>query len=287
MADNAFSERPDTAILDNVRSERVKKIAALSGRSARNKTGLYRVEGPHGVLSLLEKQPSSLRELFITQQEAARRPELISLARAAGQRPVIVTDEVLRAMVRDQRAQGADRGAQNPQGVLAVAVQRVFPLSALLAGDDPLRIAVFHEIRDPGNAGTVLRAADASGADAVVFTAGSVDPFAPKVVRSTVGSLFHLPLVTGIEIDEVISSCRAAGVTLAAASGYAEESLYHAQLPQRLAWVFGNEAHGLPDGVMAACEKRIAIPITGSAESLNLAMAATLCLFEAQRRSLP
>ncbi|MFC0672901.1 TrmH family RNA methyltransferase [Brachybacterium hainanense] len=281
----SFPERPDDQTITSPRSDRVRRIASLSGRSARRRHGLLRVEGPQAVRSLLQHRPDALGELFLTQEAAAAHPELAALAAQAGHRPRRIEPEALRAMVREQDAEGA---LQNPQGVVATARTAALdlPLAAALAGlpAGPSSILVLHELRDPGNAGTLIRTADAAGADLVILTAGSVDVHAPKVVRASVGSLFHLGVVTGADPATLYRDLAAAGVSIAATSGYAASDLFGTALPPRIAWVMGNEAHGLPDAVLEIADLAVRIPLAGNAESLNVATAATVCLFESLRR---
>ena len=142
-------------------------------------------------------------------------------------------------------------------------------------------------MRDPGNAGTVIRCADAAGADGVVLTGSSVDPFNGKTVRATAGSLFHLPLAVGGDPRDVVRRLREAGLTVLAADGAGETDLDEAEerglLDGPTAWLFGNEAWGLPDDLAALADHRVAIPIHGRAESLNLATAAAVCLYSSAR----
>ena len=149
----------------------------------------------------------------------------------------------------------------------------------------PRLVAVCADVRDPGNAGTVLRTADAAGADAVVLAGSSVDAYNPKTVRATVGSLFHLPV--SLEPDPVaaVSAARDAGLVVLAADGDGEVDLFAADdlLARPTAWLLGNEAHGLPDDLAAAADHRVRIPIHGRAESLNLATAAAVCLYASAR----
>ena len=145
-------------------------------------------------------------------------------------------------------------------------------------------MAVLHEVRDPGNVGTLIRTADAAGADLVILTRTSADPYSPKAVRASVGSLFHLPVVTGAEIADVLDSLAQAGITAAATSGYAELDLFQAELPARIGWLLGNEAHGLDQATLDAAPLAVRIPLAGRAESLNVHTAATVCLFETLRR---
>jgi TrmH family RNA methyltransferase len=143
----------------------------------------------------------------------------------------------------------------------------------------PRLLVLLSHVRDPGNAGTVIRGADAAGADAVLVSDASVDVHAPKVVRSTAGSLFHLPVVTGLPVGETIDRLRAQGIRVLAADGAGTTLLPDVDLAPAHAWVMGNEAWGLPDDVRDRCDLVVRVPIHGLAESLNLAMAATICLY--------
>ncbi|WP_415856924.1 TrmH family RNA methyltransferase, partial [Sinomonas sp. G460-2] len=237
-----------------------------------------------------------------------RYPELDALARATGALR-IATDDVLAAM--------AD--TVSPQGILAVCRQLDVTLAEVLSRG-PRLVAVLCRVQDPGNAGTILRAADSAGADAVVFTEGSVDPYNPKTVRSTAGSLFHVPFVIGADPAELAHQLRGAGVGVLAADGYGPvdlDALQDESAARRLgggaqgetapegrssgegeaapsyvleaptAWLFGNEAQGLSDAELALADARVAVPLYGEAESLNVGTAATVCLYasaRAQRR---
>lgn len=159
-----------------------------------------------------------------------------------------------------------------PQPVLAVVRQRN---SALPPDADFVMVA--HRLADPGNAGTIIRSAEAAGAQAVVFTPGSVDPFNPKVVRATAGSLFRIPVVSA-ELDVL----QAAGLRLLATSSHRGALYTEADLTGRVAVVVGNEAHGVPDDL--AVDGWLTIPHAGAAESLNVAMAATVLAFEVARQ---
>jgi len=137
------------------------------------------------------------------------------------------------------------------------------------------------DVRDPGNAGTIIRTADAAGATGVVLAGHSVDPYNAKAVRATVGSLFHLPIALAEDVPAVVEATRATGHVVLAADGAGEVDLFAAGelLGGRVAWLFGNEAWGLPDDLAARADHRVAIPILGRAESLNLATAAAVCLY--------
>ncbi len=176
----------------------------------------------------------------------------------------------------------------NPAGVVAVCRLRGSSIGRD-AGAARL-IGICADVRDPGNAGTVLRTCDAAGADGVVFAGNSVDPYNPKTVRASVGSLFHVPISVGVSPDEAIAAAKHEGLTVCAADGDGEVDLDQADglLSGRTAWVFGNEAWGLPPEIANLADHRVRIPIYGRAESLNLSTAAALCLYasaRAQRRS--
>jgi RNA methyltransferase, TrmH family len=170
-----------------------------------------------------------------------------------------------------------------PQGVLGVAPYLDGPIDAIV-DEDPACLAVLHEVRDPGNAGTILRSADASGASGVVFTSSSVDAYNPKTVRASAGSIFHLPVVRGIGTPEAIGSLRERGYRMFAMDARGSENLYGLDLAGRICFVFGNEAHGLPQDVVRLADATVRVPQAGGAESLNLAAAATVCMFEWARR---
>lgn len=298
-----MTERPDQSPLTSPRSERVRKVAALTGRSARRKQGRFRVEGPQAVRSLLTHRADLALEVFLTVRARADHPELASLAAEAGVPLREVDEQILRAMVRDSGDGGGDQGGADaspgaavggalvsPQGAIALAtLSAEDPAAALgavraLPADGPVTVVVLHEVRDPGNVGTLIRTADAAGADLVLLTRTSADPYSPKAVRASVGSLFHLPVLTGAEIDALLPALAAADVTAAATSGYADSDLFDTALPARLAWILGNEAHGLDAPTLAAAPLTVRIPLAGHAESLNVHTAATVCLFETLRR---
>ena len=259
-------------MIDNPRSPRVRAVAKLAKREARSETGLFLLEGPQSVSEALSYRPELLVELFATPTAWEKHSELSSLAVAAELEVEFVTEAVLDAM--------AD--TVTPQGIVAVC--RQFPTSVkdILAGE-PKLIAILEEVRDPGNAGTIIRAADAAGADAVIFTGRSVDLYNPKVVRATTGSLFHLPVAVAHELETVIDRAKAAGLQVIAADVKGADLLGARKtgaLVAPTAWLFGNEARGLTDEHYALADWVITVPIYGHAESMNLATAASVCLYE-------
>lgn len=259
-------------MIDNPRSPRVRAVAKLEKKSARSETGLFLLEGPQSVSEALNFRPELLVELYATPTALERHTELARAAEAAGIEVEFVSEQVIETM--------AD--TVTPQGVIAVC--RQFPTSVkdLLSGG-PKLIAILEEVRDPGNAGTIIRAADAAGADGVILTGRSVDLYNPKVVRATTGSLFHLPVAVGVELDAVLERVKGADLRVIAADikgGDLLSARNDGVLDHPTAWLFGNEARGLTDEHYALADWVISVPIYGHAESMNLATAASVCLYE-------
>ena len=259
--------QPST-LLTNPRSDRVKSVRALSRRSVRDKVGRFLVEGPQSVREVVLHHPELVLDLYVTEEAAHRHTEVRTAATAADLHVHPVSDEVLAAMSE----------TPTPQGLAAVCRMPSATLDDVLAVS-PKLLVLLTNVRDPGNAGTVIRGADAAGADAVLVSDASVDVFSPKVVRSTAGSLFHLPVVTGLPVEATIVRLRDAGVRVLAADGAGSVLLPEVDLAPAHAWVMGNEAWGLDEAVRAQCDEVVRVPIYGAAESLNLAMAATICVY--------
>ncbi|HSO64349.1 MAG TPA: RNA methyltransferase [Ornithinibacter sp.] len=256
-------------MLTNPRADRVRSVRALSKRSVRARTGRFAVEGPQGVREAVRYAGSRVRDVYVTSEALERyADDIVEPARAARLWVHEVTPEVLAAMA----------GTDAPQGVLAVVDSDAPTLADVLAARPRLLVLLTH-VRDPGNAGTVIRGADAAGADAVLVSEASVDVESPKVVRSTAGSLFHLPVVTGLDVAATLATLSSHGIRTYAADGAGTTLLPDADLSVPHCWVMGNEAWGLDEEVRAACDEVVRVPIHGRAESLNLAMAATVCLY--------
>jgi TrmH family RNA methyltransferase len=249
------------------RTPRVVAASRLHRRRERDEARRFLAEGPQAVREALAA--GDVIELYASDEAFARHPEL-----TAGAHPV-ATD-----------AMAALAQTVAPQGIVAVCRHRDVPLAAALA-TAPRLVAVLVEIRDPGNAGTVLRTADAAGAGAVVFAGDAVDPYNGKCVRASAGSLFHVDLVRGVAPGETVDALCAAGLRVLAADGYGEADLDEladaGELAAPTAWLFGSEAHGLPDPLAAAAHARVRVPLHGRAESLNLAAAAAVCLYTSAR----
>jgi TrmH family RNA methyltransferase len=193
---------------------------------------------------------------------------------------VAVPDGVRRTVVED-RALELLSDSVSPAGVVALCRFVDVSLAEALAG--ARLVAICADVRDPGNAGTVIRTADAAGADAVVLAGSSVDLYNPKTLRASVGSVFHLPIAVEPSAEAAVRAARDAGLAVLAADGAGEVGLYDVPMAGPTAWLFGNEAWGLPGDLAALADHRVSIPIHGRAESLNLSTAAALCLYESAR----
>jgi TrmH family RNA methyltransferase len=260
------------------RSGRVKAARRLTRRADRAETRLFLAEGPQAVREALAV--GCVREVFAVAEAGDRHPDLAEEA-ARTRAPWQVTDRQAIAALSD---------SVHPQGVVAVCLFVDVPVQQVLDGHARL-LAMCADVRDPGNAGTVIRCADAAGAGGVLLLGTSVDPYNGKVVRASAGSLFHLPAALAGDAAATVDQVRASGLQVLAADASGEVDLDEAAdtglLAAPTAWLFGNEAHGLPDALAAQADHRVRIPIHGRAESLNLATAAAVCLYasaRAQRR---
>jgi len=263
--------------LTSIRSPRVKVARQLGKRALRQRARAFLAEGPQAVGEALAAG-DVVTQLFVTAAAQGRYGELARLAAAQGAEVHPVSGEVMAELAQ----------TVTPQGVLAVCRFVDVPLAAVTGAGAALRLVVIlANVRDPGNAGTVLRTADAAGADAVLFAGSSVDPYNSKCVRASAGSLFHLPVITGTPVPDAVQALRTAGLRVLAADGGARTTLDDLQaagtLSRGTGWLFGNEAWGLPAEVRALADDTVAVPIYGRAESLNLAAAAAVCLYSSAR----
>ncbi|GAA5060590.1 TrmH family RNA methyltransferase [Thermocatellispora tengchongensis] len=257
--------------LTNIRSPRVKAARRLAKRAFRERDLAFLAEGPQAVREAL-RLPGVVAELYVTAGAEARHADIVSAAAGAGVPVHLASGEVMAELAQ----------TVTPQGLLAVCKLVHVPLAQAVTPGASL-VAVLAHVRDPGNAGTVLRTADAAGADAVVFTDASVDPYNGKCVRASAGSLFHLPVATGAPVAEAVGRLKECGMRVLAADGAGERTLDDVDLSGPTAWIFGNEAWGLPDEVLRLADEVVRVPIYGQAESLNLATAAAVCLYASAR----
>jgi TrmH family RNA methyltransferase len=254
------------------RTPRVVAAIKLHRGTARRTASRFLAEGGQAVSEALSA--GVVRELFCTADAVARNTDLVATADHRGVPVSLVTE----------RAAAALSETVTPQGLVAVCDLVDVSLEQALHGA-PQLVAVLVDADDPGNAGTVIRVADAAGADAVVFAGDSVDVHNGKCVRASTGSVFHLPVARSHHVLGVMDQARAAGLQVLATAADGELDLYDTDelLTTPTAWLFGNEAHGLPSELAAMADHRVRIPIHGRAESLNLATAAALCLYASAR----
>ncbi len=261
-------------------SGRVKTARKLARRASRAEHGLFLAEGEKALREALQPAtsgPHPVAEVFATSAATARLADLHAEAEAAGVRWWLADDDAVASL----------SGAVSPQGVVAVCRVLDVALDEVVATSGTLVVCA--DVRDPGNAGTVIRTADAAGATGVVLAGSSVDPYNDKTVRATVGSLWHLPLALVPDPAEAVAQVQASGRLVLAADGAGETDLFDAEdaglLDRPVAWLLGNEAWGLPEELAALADHRVSIPMLGRAESLNLATAAAVCLYASARRA--
>ncbi|MEV6848635.1 RNA methyltransferase [Actinoplanes sp. NPDC051411] len=250
------------------RTPRVVAARRLQRRKDRDQTGRFLAEGPQAVREALSA--GAVVELFATAAAFQRYADLTTQTPAAS----VVTEEAMAVLAETVQ----------PQGLVAVCEQLDVPLSDALA-KRPRLVAVVAEVRDPGNAGTILRTADAAGASAVIFAGDAVDPYNGKCVRASAGSLFHVEVIRSPLA--VVDDLRTSGLQVLATTGSGADDLDSllddGALGAPTAWLFGSEAHGLPESLLEAADRRVRVPIYGGAESLNLAAAAAVCLYASAR----
>lgn len=245
-----------------VRSGTVKAARKLLRRRYRHQQGLFLAEGWQAV----EAAGTAVVEVFATPSAASQFAPLL-----AEHRVHVVDDAAFASLVQTRQ----------PQGIVAVCRQPEYKLSRVLHDSPGSIVVVCDQLRDPGNAGTIIRTAAAIAAAAVVFTGDSVDVFNDKVIRASAGGLFAIPVLSEPELAPVLTQLRDAGYTIMAADGGAAVSLFDSgvALTQPTAWLVGNEARGLDPTAMELTDHQLAIPIPGKVESLNVAVAAAVCMY--------
>ncbi len=235
-------------------------------------------EGPH-LVGMAASSGASFEEIFLTEgfiktEEGSALLDRLVRVQPPAKVVVEVTDRVL-ARISDTEA---------PQGIIALVSYESGSLHDLRLKDTPL-ITACDGIQDPGNVGTIIRVADAAGADAVVVLPGSCNPFSPKVVRATAGSIFNIPVIKADHSD-FIYFLTSRNINLIVTDIRAQKTLYQSDLTGPSAFAFGNEARGISEALAARADESVRIPIPGKAESLNVAVASAVCLYEALRQRL-
>ena len=254
------------------RTPRIANAAKLRRAQGRRKAGRFLVEGANSVEAAVATGAAT--DVFVTQRAAEEFDEIVTTAGYMNVYTHAITEKAAAHLSE----------TVTTTGIFAVCTPVLWSLGAVTKGR-PRFVAVGVETNDPGNAGTLVRIADVCGADAVVFAGDTVDPESGKVVRASAGSLFHVPVVRERNTADILGQLRASGLTIVATTMNGEVSLAEAgdNLTQPTAWLFGNEAHGLPNELIEAADYRVSIPIHGSAESLNMATAAAMCMWESSK----
>jgi TrmH family RNA methyltransferase len=255
-------------VITSLKNPKVAAATKLKKRAFREREARFLVEGTRAVGEALSSN-RGLTTLF----HSTDGHELVDRAARAGVEVHRVSEEVMARLT----------STVTPQGLVGISPFVDVALDSI--PDKPSCVGILHAVRDPGNAGTVLRSSDAAGIDAVVFTASSVDAYNPKTVRASAGSLFHLPIVRGPQTPDAVAVLRERGCRVFAADAEGDADLYELDLTGPIAFLFGNEAWGLPSEIAGLADTTVRVPIRGRAESLNLAAAATVCLYEWARQA--
>jgi RNA methyltransferase, TrmH family len=254
---------------------RTKAVRRLRTRRFRSRDGAFLAEGLQVVREAL-KRPGTVTEVFATDEKARSHRDVRALAAESEIVWYTVDGETISSLSQ----------TVSPQTVIAVCRFIDVTLEQALAPTPPV-VVVCADLRDPGNAGTVIRSADAAGAGAVILAGSSVDPYNAKCVRASAGSLFHLPICPGVAVATALSALRDRGYQTLAADARGgidlDQLIDSGRLSKPTAWIFGNEAWGLPDALKSMADAVVRVPIYGRAESLNVASAAAVCLYASAR----
>jgi RNA methyltransferase, TrmH family len=249
------------------RSARVAAAVKLHRQVARRRARRFLVEGAHLVEAASRR--GLVREIFVTEAAAQRYAALLD-----GQ-------DVAVSLVTE-RAAKALADTVTPAGLVAVCELPSMSLDDVVA-TAPRLVVVAVEIGEPGNAGTLIRLADAMGAAAVIFGGYSVDPYNGKCLRASAGSIFAIPVVPAPDVGAAVSALQANGLRVLATTLDGESSLDDVDLAGPTAWLFGSESHGLSPQLAEQADIRVSIPMSGGAQSLNVAAAAAICLYQTAR----
>jgi RNA methyltransferase, TrmH family len=243
----------------------VAAAARLHRQIVRRREARFLAEGPNLVEAALRR--GLVSEVFATESALSRFGATLT-----GSPVYLVTERAAKALSE----------TVTPVGLVAVCSVPDVKLGDVIA-DRPRLVAVAVEISEPGNAGTLIRIADAMGAGAVVLAGNSVDPYNGKCLRASAGSIFSIPVVADPHAAAVVATLSDAGLQVLATTVDGEVSLDDAALDVPTAWLFGPESHGLPVELAEMATHRVHIPMPGGAESLNVASAASICLYESAR----
>jgi len=259
--------------ITSLSNPRIKEALAVGKRLTKQKPNTFLVEGAH-LIEISVTSGAGIEEVFFTKTFSSKKEgeKILGLLGEKVTKVFEVTDRIMNKLAE----------TETPQGIVAVVKYPSFTLIDLSFGYQPL-LVVIEGIQDPGNLGTIIRTADAAGADAVIMLPGTCSAFMPKTVRATAGSVLNIPVVHA-ERDALLKWLKALGIPLVITSPDADKSVFDADLRQSVAFVFGNEAHGISETLKKTADLALRIPIYGKAESLNVAVSAAICIYETARQ---
>lgn len=249
-------------------NQTVKLVKSLMLKKCRDKSGLFIVEGERFVSDIpnwLEIEFYALSESFSKYNCIFRRDTV----------KYILSDSVFRGLT----------DTVNPQGILAVCRKMLLSIDEMFSSTNEGTILVLEEIKDPGNVGTIIRTADAFGVRAVFLSENTVDIYNPKVLRSTMGSIFNIPIFNCMNIDSIISKLKSKNITIYGTSLESENYCWIEKLNKDAAFIIGSEAFGISEKTKKSCDVLLKIPMKGSAQSLNAAVASSIVIYEAFRQN--
>jgi RNA methyltransferase, TrmH family len=268
-------EATSEPIISSSANSLIKRIRLLGERKHRRREGAFVVEGIQPVWQAVEAGADI--EVLVVAPDLLKPPAaraMITSEEERGTRVARVTSELFTRIA----------GRDGPAGLAAIVRARPVPLAALDVPAGALFVAL-HEPGNPGNVGTIIRTASAVGAAGVILTGAATDPYDPAAVKASMGALFDVPVAAAASAQEFLDWSASRQVTVAAASARGERSLWEAEFPAPLALLLGSEGDGLPDALLDRAGLHVRIPMVGTAESLNLAVAAGVLLYEVRRRT--
>ena len=256
------------AIIESSQNNIIKNIAALSQRKEREKQGLFLAEGLRFVNEI---PPHWEIYMYVLSESFAEKNNNVNLRKDV--KTVIVNDKLFNSI----------SDTQTPQGIIAICYQKTYNISELLKGENPF-LLLTEQVQDPGNLGTIIRTADAAGVNGIILSKGTVDLYNPKVLRATMGSIFHVPIIQNADIFDTLSILKENKILTLSAHLKGDKTPYSLNLKQPTAIIIGNEGNGISDEVSQKTSYLVKLPMLGKAESLNASIAAGILLYEVVRQ---
>lgn len=254
-------------MIESSQNKIIKEIKALGDKKRRDERGLFIADG----LRFVSEIPKDLKiERMIFSESFADKNDISEYRKRS--KCCIVSDRIF----------GDLSDTKNPQGIIAICHKTEHRLKDIIKRNGFYVIA--EEMNDPGNLGTIIRTAHAAGADGVILSRGSVDLYNPKVLRSTMGSVFRIPVIQNTNLEEAAEEMKKNGIRIYAAHLKGNKYHYDLSLKGGCAFMLGNEARGLSDKAVSLCDELVKIPMPGGAESLNASVAAAVLIYEAVRQ---